>query len=397
MNIFTRLIGDSKERFLFLFFTLFGIALILILRILNDQFLKGNFFLNIFTVILAMFLIFIYSAIILKTLSPTSNSLDRASDNAYYIGLLYTLVSLSYSLIKLLKSIGPDQIIESKVVLSLLPDFGLALGTTIAGIGARVWLGQFTNNSGEFDNEAREQLGKMVSEIKTSMIQFQGDLNTLSKTYNNSSEELNRRVSETLAEATKIHADNIKTVSMEMVTLAEENKKQILTIGDLTLNISKSLESSAETLKTSFDSISTSIETNMSNLTENLDNSSQKISNVVSTIDSAAQQISITVRLLSGLNDKEKEVTETFQQIVSRLKLTLPKLNQVETSITAINTMFVDKINGLDNNINDLKDTAKDINKSAVEVKSSTKAAKESTSRYIKALNDSADNLNDDT
>ena len=52
-------------------------------------------------------------------------------------------------------------------------------------------------------------------------------MNTLSSTYNTSTEELNKRVSKTLADAAQIHADTIKKVSSDLVDLAEENKKQM--------------------------------------------------------------------------------------------------------------------------------------------------------------------------
>ena len=49
----------------------------------------------------------------------------------------------------------------------------------------RVWMQQFNTDPGTVDNEARQELGRMLSDIKSSMIRFH-DLNTLSSTYNTS-------------------------------------------------------------------------------------------------------------------------------------------------------------------------------------------------------------------
>ncbi len=390
LKIFKNVQDDSKERLLFGIFTVVGAAIIITLRILNDLSVQ-SFVLNFVIALIAVSFIIIYGFINLKTLNLVGNALDRSSDNAYYLGLLYTLFSLTYSLVKVGKNLGNDGVATGSLdILSLLAGFGIALLSTIAGIGMRVWMQQYNNDPGTIDNEARQQLGRMLDEIKTSMIRFQGDLSTLSTTYNTTSEELNRRVSETLEEATRIHADNIKTVSKQLVDLAAENKRQIEVIGNSAQEISETLTESAEVLKSSFSQITSNIETNLNNFSNRLDNSSEKISDVVDKIDNAAQQMTNTVNILSEINDKESEMRNGFNQLIKRVSDTIPNIDKADENINKISNIF-------ERSREKFEQPVKEIGDEVDNIKSSSKAAKEATNRYIKGLNDAADTIKDAT
>jgi len=389
-NFFQDVTGDAKERLLFAIFAFFGGGVIVVLRILNDN-IFGNFFLNLLIALIAVRFIISYGLIILKQLNLIGNQLDRSSDNAYYLGLLYTLFSLAYSLIKLTFQFDAEgSLANSGSILNLLPDFGVALLSTIAGIGMRVWMQQFNNDPGKIDDEARQQLGKMLDEIKTSMIRFQGDLSTLSTTYNSSTEELNKRVAETLADAAEIHARNIKTVSKELVDLAAENKRQIEVVGQSAQSISTTLTESATLLKASFEQITGSIETNLNNFSNRLDSSSSKISDVVEKIDNAAQQISNTVNILSEINTKENEMKDGFNKLIRKVNETVPGIDQADKNISKLSNLF-------EQSKDKLEEPIKEISEEVDNMKSSSKAAKEATSRYIKGLNDAVDTIKDAT
>ena len=93
-------------------------------------------------------------------------SIDRASDNVYYLGLLYTLASLSYSLIKLGGIVSTSTESKGLSIISLLPDFGLALASTIAGIFCRVLLQQMRGDVVDVESEARIELGEASRAFK---------------------------------------------------------------------------------------------------------------------------------------------------------------------------------------------------------------------------------------
>ena len=64
---------------------------------------------------------------------------EQEGDNLYYLGLLFTLVSLVYALVVLFWILGTDENLTSQTY-ELLGNFGVALLSTVAGIIARIFV-----------------------------------------------------------------------------------------------------------------------------------------------------------------------------------------------------------------------------------------------------------------
>ena len=81
---------------------------------------KGIGFLDVLAIAVAVFVIIGYVAYILASKNRSGISVDRASDNVYYLGLLFTLSSLAYSLIKLsFFGMSGEGVASAKQVLTL--------------------------------------------------------------------------------------------------------------------------------------------------------------------------------------------------------------------------------------------------------------------------------------
>lgn len=83
--------------------------------------------------------------------------LDRSGDNCYYLGLTYTLVSMFVALIQLEPGIAPDQLIGA---------FGIALGSTIVGIIARLILIQFRTEIDDVEAKSRLDLAEASDRLR---------------------------------------------------------------------------------------------------------------------------------------------------------------------------------------------------------------------------------------
>ena len=95
---------------------------------------------------------------------------DQAGDNAYYIGLVLTFASLGVALVKLVvvdDSGSPGAVVagEAKRVARLIPDFGVALASTVAGIIARLALQQQRQSPAEASEQARRDLDVAVRDF----------------------------------------------------------------------------------------------------------------------------------------------------------------------------------------------------------------------------------------
>ena len=134
---FFRRLGDEQDKKAFWIAFLGGFALISVIRgigfITSSSNDVGLSFFDFLAISTAIVVILLYTAYFMVTTNRSGISLDRASDNVYYVGLLFTLASLAISLIKLV-NVDPNSGGTAAKVIDLLPDFGLALFSTIFGI-----------------------------------------------------------------------------------------------------------------------------------------------------------------------------------------------------------------------------------------------------------------------
>lgn len=83
---------------------------------------------------------------------------DRVGENLYYLGFLYTLISLGISLIELAKL--PDATNE------IIANFGIAIFTTIVGLSFRVIFFQLREDPVEYEREARMELADAANAFR---------------------------------------------------------------------------------------------------------------------------------------------------------------------------------------------------------------------------------------
>ena len=83
---------------------------------------------------------------------------DVAGDNLYYLGFLFTLVSLSYALY--------DYSDANYGARGIINNFGIALWTTLAGLAMRVYFAQMRDDVLEVEQQARMDLSEAVRRLK---------------------------------------------------------------------------------------------------------------------------------------------------------------------------------------------------------------------------------------
>jgi hypothetical protein len=91
--------------------------------------------------------------------------LDQAGDNAYYLGLLFTLVSMAVALHDFGASVEVDRTGAKRII----GDFGIALATTITGIFLRVVLHQMRVDPGDVESMTRIELAEAAKRVKAKL------------------------------------------------------------------------------------------------------------------------------------------------------------------------------------------------------------------------------------
>lgn len=146
-------------------------------------------------------------------------SIDQAADNAYYLGLVFTLLSLVFALLQvqnLLDVRAPDSASRPQLVLDLLPDFGLALVSTIAGIIARVVLQQFRGSIEEAEEKAQFELSRATAEFRDKLYVAVGDFTNAARVATNAVGDITAHTQTTLKAATDSAADTVREIGKQI-------------------------------------------------------------------------------------------------------------------------------------------------------------------------------------
>jgi outer membrane murein-binding lipoprotein Lpp len=92
---------------------------------------------------------------------------DQSGDNLYYMGFLFTLTSLGVSLYQFSATRAAEEIVQN---------FGIAIGSTIAGIGLRVIFNQMRRDPVEVEQRMRLELAEAARrvrrELDASVVEF---------------------------------------------------------------------------------------------------------------------------------------------------------------------------------------------------------------------------------
>ena len=134
-----KLISDTTDQVFFLSIFFAGLFLITILKISSNSGISA---------IIAVLLLIGY-AISSYRLPIFKLSAEKIGDNSYYLGFLFTLISLSNALYLFTDSLDQNQIVS---------DFGIALASTIAGILLRIIFNQMKLEPDQIEDKVKETL-----------------------------------------------------------------------------------------------------------------------------------------------------------------------------------------------------------------------------------------------
>ncbi|WP_156360970.1 hypothetical protein [Sphingomonas sp. Leaf257] len=121
---------------------------------------------------------------------------DQIGDNLYYLGFIFTLVSLSVSLAQFSAGGTAEEIVAN---------FGVALATTLVGVTLRVVFSQMRSDPFETEKEARLQLAEASRRLKVEMMNASAEFGMAARASRQSVadaiEEMREKLGATLDEA----------------------------------------------------------------------------------------------------------------------------------------------------------------------------------------------------
>lgn len=191
---------------------------------------------------------------------------DQTGDNLYYMGFLFTLTSLGMSLYLFTQDGGIDEIVRN---------FGIAVGSTIAGIAGRILFSQMRQDPVDIERSARLELAdaarRVRRELDSTVIDLSNFRRTTLQVMNEGYEEVRKHVSDTSEAILTELKNNVERMS-EPLTVATDMTQTAL------LNISKNM---GETL----DSTTSKLSITNDNFVEQTNNVSKALSKTATKLD----------------------------------------------------------------------------------------------------------------
>ncbi|MFM7349849.1 MAG: hypothetical protein ACKO01_10240 [Erythrobacter sp.] len=128
---------------------------------------------------------------------------DQAGDNCYYLGLIYTLASLSYA-------IGTFD--PSNTASTIVQGFGIALATTIFGLILRVFFSQGRPDLENVEEQTRLELTEAASRLKAELNGVVRSMNDFSRQIQQSIREVHEASTTAVEEFTGSSVEGLKSV-----------------------------------------------------------------------------------------------------------------------------------------------------------------------------------------
>lgn len=290
---------------------------------------------------------------------------DRAGDNAYYLGFLFTLTSLSYAL-------WAFQTQGDGNVNDVIGNFALALVSTIIGLAIRVWFQQLRDDPVEFEHEARLSLAEAAVEVRRQLIGVTNDIGLLRQRVH---DELSTNFVEKARDLQKAALESMKGVGEHHEKWLESTSTELREDRDAIKNLSTAM-------RTSLAGLAKALETQMQRI-EKADIPSEVLRKRIDDILSAMDQV---VSRESERAEKQKkaasEVLEVMNGLLTAVKDLEPK---VKVAVAAGEATAA--------SVKATSDSVKRLSESVDEAATSIRSVAATTVAEIKAMADKAKDL----
>ena len=241
--------------------------------------------------------------------------LNLVGDNLYYLGLLYTLVSLAASLYEFSPK---EEDIES--ITPIITNFGVAIFSTILGVAFRVYFSLNQTDPEEIEQRARVELAEVVRELNFG-------IGEATRSFLQSSREMQENLRRGLNETKNAIDENLQqslsrldTAIANFVTTVEKADDRF---GQNQQNLQRGFEEAQSVIDDAADVLGESRQ----KLQEGSDAMAESLNGLVEKIDKISAPEDLLEKILQPLSQQIEEVAE---QIGTAGETLTNKLNNIE-------------------------------------------------------------------
>jgi hypothetical protein len=235
----TSAFSTAASALVFLFFVALGCAYILLAKLADI----GPFYVTFVPVgIMLGYAFLIYAARALRLRD------DQSGDNLYYMGFLFTLTSLGVSLYQFTASRAAEEIVQN---------FGIAIGSTITGIGLRVIFNQMRRDPVEVERIMRLELAEAARRVRRELDSTVVEFGHHRRSAQQAAADSFQHVTEKFDEVVGKFLDSLKEVTAKLTEPIEAaTRRSQDVIAEAAKTISASLAASAKQLEGETDKLS---------------------------------------------------------------------------------------------------------------------------------------------
>ncbi|MEC5293077.1 hypothetical protein [Aurantimonas sp. C2-4-R8] len=215
---------------------------------------------------------------------------DQAGDNLYYLGFLYTLTSLGVSLYQF-RADGPAE--------EIVQNFGVAIGSTIAGVALRVLFNQMRRDPDDVEQAARIELSEAARRMRREL-----DATVVELAH------FRRSAQQQVSEGFEYVREGMEEVSGRILTSFEE----------MTLRASKPFESASESSGAVLSALAKTIGESLDGAAKRLADENEKLAAETGEITLALRT---TAERLSAMQTPDKIIEVRFEPIAASLASTM--------------------------------------------------------------------------
>ena len=332
----TRLPVWEKDWACFLICIGLGVALLLLLR------LPGMLdWPPLLATALLSLIIGAYALVIWRLRSPALGRNERAADNLYFLGFIFTVCALGISLYRYY-----DATPGSLPVERIMGDLGIGITTTVVGLVLRV-LVLHRDDPADTEERVREQIvdfaqstmsrlyqtSEVVSRGHTVNLQVVRELTETMQQFSARVREQSSQVILNLEEAAKSisgFSETVNQLAAPVDQMPNEFAKAVSEMQQQSIRQMQSIATDfhkviAEFLRSAQDQVSASIST-----------TEQILVSRVKEISVPSEEVNqLRQKMLTGFDTQSQELTRSFGQVSNAMRLVTQALNQVERDLRA--------------------------------------------------------------
>jgi len=263
--------------------------------------------------------------------------LDQAGDNAYYLGLLFTLVSMAVALYEF-RSTTLDAAVGAarSGAEQIIGNFGVALGSTIAGIFLRVLLHQMRVDPADIENMTRIDLANASMRVKAQLDQVSGNIALFQGQAGQRMNDVIVTAGEAVNKVMTTFTTEVGTAMVELLKRTEEAQRDVLT---RTAGAAEKLDAMADTARAAIDRLREvapppqRLSTRLNKVSESLDALAAPIQAITISLQQTSTEVSRAIQQISAaagrLDATSRESREQQAAILQHVSAAADQFRQV--------------------------------------------------------------------